>query len=95
MPTSHVDLIPTALALAGLDQNYLGEHLAPQFSEFHPLPGRDLSPLLEDPDISEFKNRAVYFMTRDNMLEGDTLASAMARGLGPVSYTHLTLPTKA
>ena len=82
VPTSHVDLIPTALALAGLDQNYLGEHLAPQFSEFHPLPGRDLSPLLEDPGISEFKNRAVYFMTRDNMLEGDTLASAMARGLG-------------
>ena len=82
VPTSHVDLIPTALALAGLDQKYLGEHLAPQFSEFHPLPGKDLSPLLKNPATSEFSNRAVYFMTRDNMLEGDTLASAMARGLG-------------
>ena len=82
VPTSHVDLIPTALALAGLDQHTLEKQLAPEFTEFHSLPGKDLSPLLEDPDAEEFRNRAVYFMTRDNMLEGDTLASAMARGLG-------------
>ena len=82
VPTSHVDLIPTALALAGLDQVELGQRLAPLFSEFHSLPGKDLSPLLLDPETEEFKNRAIYFMTRDNMLEGDTLASAMARGLG-------------
>ncbi len=82
VPTSHVDLIPTALALAGLDQQALEKQLAPEFTEFHPLPGKDLSPLLEDPNAEEFRNRAVYFMTRDNMLEGDTLASAMARGLG-------------
>jgi arylsulfatase A-like enzyme/putative intracellular protease/amidase len=82
IPTSHVDLIPTALALAGLDQYELGQRLAPLFSEFHPLPGKDLSPLLLDPENEEFNNRAIYFMTRDNMLEGDTLASAMARGLG-------------
>jgi len=82
VPTSHVDLIPTALALAGLDQDDLGQRLAPLFSEFHPLPGKDLSPLLENPETEEFKNRAIYFMTRDNMLEGDTLASAVARSLG-------------
>ena len=82
IPTSHVDLIPTALALAGLDQQELGQRLAPLFSEFHPLPGKDLSPLLVDPDAEEYKGRAIYFMTRDNMLEGDTLASGMARGLG-------------
>ena len=82
VPTSHVDLIPTALALAGLDQVELGQRLAPLFSEFHSLPGKDLSPLLLDPETEEFKNRAIYFMTRDNMLEGDTLTSAMARGLG-------------
>ncbi|MEG3585802.1 MAG: sulfatase-like hydrolase/transferase, partial [Actinomycetota bacterium] len=82
VPTSHVDLIPTALALAGLDQHDLGQRLAPLFSEFHPLPGKDLSPLLENPETEEFKNRAIYFMTRDNMLEGDTLASGLARGLG-------------
>ena len=81
IPTSHVDLIPTALALAGLDQHELGQRLAPLFSEFHPLPGKDLSPLV-DPDAEEYKGRAIYFMTRDNMLEGDTLASGMARGLG-------------
>ena len=82
VPTSHVDLIPTALALAGLEQNDLLRELAPHFTEIHPLPGKDLSPLLQEPNSKEFTNRAVYFMTRDNMLEGDTLASALARGLG-------------
>ena len=81
-PTSHVDLIPTALALAGLDQAQLSEKLSAEFSEVHPLPGRDLSALIDGMDSPELEARSVYFMTRDNMLEGDTLASGMARALG-------------
>ena len=48
----------------------------------HPLPGWDLSPLLENHNDNLFSKRGVYMMTRDNMLEGDTLASAIARHLG-------------
>ena len=81
-PTSHVDLIPTALALAGLNQTQLSEKLSTEFSEVHPLPGRDLSSLIDGIDSPELEARSVYFMTRDNMLEGDTLASGMARALG-------------
>ncbi|MDG2211496.1 MAG: sulfatase-like hydrolase/transferase [Acidimicrobiales bacterium] len=81
-PTSHVDLIPTALALAGLDQAQLSEKLSAEFSEVHPLPGRDLSALIDGMDSPELEARSAYFMTRDNMLEGDTLASGMARALG-------------
>ena len=82
IPTSHIDLIPTAMSLAGLDEKEISSKLAPHFSELHPLPGKDLSPLLENPEESELQSRAVYFMTRDNFLEGDTLASAMARRFG-------------
>ena len=81
-PTSHVDLIPTALALAGLNQVQLSEKLSTEFSEVHPLPGRDLSALIDGIDSPELEGRSAYFMTRDNMLEGDTLASGMARALG-------------
>ena len=81
-PTSHVDLIPTALALAGLNQVQLSEKLSTEFSEVHPLPGRDLSALIDGMDSPELEGRSAYFMTRDNMLEGDTLASGMARALG-------------
>jgi arylsulfatase A-like enzyme/putative intracellular protease/amidase len=80
-PTSHVDLVPTLLAAAGLDETALAGELSQSFSEVHPLPGRNL--MLEvdgaDPDAAA---RAVYLLTRDNMLEGDSGASGLARRLG-------------
>ena len=61
IPTSHIDLIPTALGLAGLNQEDLSEKLSPSFTEMHPLPGRDLSPLLENHNenlfIVNFRNK--------------------------------------
>ena len=82
IPTSHVDLIPTALGMAGLEEKELSLKLSDSFTEVHPLPGYDLSPLIENQNESRFLERGVYMMTRDNMLEGDTLASALARHLG-------------
>ena len=81
-PTSHVDLIPTALGLAGLKEKELSEKLSDSFTEMHPLPGYDLSPLIENQNEDRFLERGVYMMTRDNVLEGDTLASVLARRLG-------------
>ena len=49
--------------------------LAESFSEVHPLPGRDLMPVVDGAPPDE--SRAVYLMTRDNVLEGDTGASAL------------------
>jgi len=78
--TSHVDIVPTALAAAGIDANAVGTELAKQFSEFHPLPGVDLMPIVDggEPD----RNRAIYLISRDNVMEGDTGASVVARMLG-------------
>ncbi len=78
-PTSHVDLVPTLLGAAGIDQRTVAESLAESFTEVHPLPGRDLMPVVDGADAD--RSRAVYLMTRDNMLEGDTGASGLARQL--------------
>jgi arylsulfatase A-like enzyme len=79
VPTSHVDLLPTLLAAAGVDVEAAADSLAESFSEVHPLPGQDLMPVVDGGQADE--DRAVYIMTRDNMLEGDTGASAVARRL--------------
>ncbi|CAM2847292.1 hydrolase [Mycobacterium intermedium] len=79
-PTSHVDLVPTLLSAAGVDVDAVAADLAESFSEVHPLPGRDLMPVVDGAQADE--GRAVYLMTRDNVLEGDTGASALARQLG-------------
>ena len=41
-PTSHVDLVPTLLSAAGIDERSVAAELAADFSEVHALPGRDL-----------------------------------------------------
>ncbi|MGB7167317.1 MAG: sulfatase-like hydrolase/transferase, partial [Mycobacterium sp.] len=79
-PTSHVDLVPTLLAAAGVEVTTVAHQLAGSFSEVHPLPGRDLMPVIDGAAADD--DRAVYLMTRDNILEGDTGASAVARRLG-------------
>ena len=78
-PTSHVDLLPTLLAAAGVDVDAAADSLAESFSEVHPLPGQNLMPVVDgDPADDE---RPIYIMTRDNILEGDSGASAVARRL--------------
>ncbi|OBF29746.1 sulfatase-like hydrolase/transferase [Mycobacterium sp. ACS4331] len=79
-PTSHVDLVPTLLGAAGVDVEAAAAQLRASFSEVHPLPGRDLMPVVDGASADE--HRPIYLMTRDNVLEGDTGASGVARKLG-------------
>ncbi|OBJ56637.1 sulfatase-like hydrolase/transferase [Mycobacterium sp. 1423905.2] len=93
-PTSHVDLVPTLLGAAGIDIDAAAAHLAESFSEVHALPGRDLMTVVNGAPADE--DRPVYLMTRDNVLEGDTGASAAARRLGrdvnPPAALRIKLP---
>ncbi len=82
-PTSHVDIVPTLLAAAGIDQGATAAMLAETFTEVHDLPGRDLTPVVDGGAPDE--RRSVYLMTRDNMLEGDSGASGVARRLHRVA----------
>lgn len=79
--TSHIDIVPTLLGAAGIEVDAVTPELRDRFSEVHPLPGRNLMPVVDgvaEPD----ELRTVYLMTRDNILEGDTGASAIGRALG-------------
>ncbi len=81
-PTSHIDLVPTLLAAAGIDQSDVAAQLRGSFTELHPLPGRDLMPVVDGGTADG--GRVVYAITRDNMPEGDSGASGTARRLGRI-----------
>ena len=89
-PTSHVDVVPTLLAAAGIDQHAVAAELAKTFSEVHDLPGHNLMDVVADPTAAD-EARAVYVMTRDNMLEGDSGASGLARKLKRVDKPPMPL----
>jgi arylsulfatase A-like enzyme/putative intracellular protease/amidase len=96
-PTSHIDLLPTLLGFAGADEAQLAETLTQTHSEVHPLPGRDLSGLVISPGDAP-EGQPIYLITRDNMLEGDGSASAMARARGrlePAFPLQIRIPAHA
>ena len=80
-PTSHIDIVPTLLAAAGIDETAVAKRLRKEFSEVHPLPGRNLMPMVDGAEAPDAPKRAVYLLTRDNMLEGDSGLSGLARRL--------------
>lgn len=70
VPTSHADLLPTMLGLAGIDQKKALNRVAVDHPEAHPLAGRDLSGVVrgtQKPSAGE----PVFFMTDDEISEGE------------------------
>lgn len=69
--TSHADLLPTMLGLAGLDEDALRPKLVETHTQVRRLPGRDLSGLVlgldDERDVPE---RPQYFMTDDAPFRG-------------------------
>jgi arylsulfatase A-like enzyme len=83
-PTSHVDLIPTLMGLAGIDVERATERVRERHTEAHPLPGRDLSGAITGRESTATIDAPVYFMTEDavtrglsqrNVLSGDPFES--------------------
>ena len=70
VPTSHVDLIPTLLGLAGVDVEQAAEGVARHHHEARPLPGRDLSDVLAGRTEPASVDAPVYFMTEDDISRG-------------------------
>lgn len=81
MLTSHVDLLPTLLGLAGLNAYELQKQLKKDHTEVHPLVGRDLSPLVYGQECPK-ADEPIYFMTDDNV----------TKGLNQVSITGIPYP---
>jgi choline-sulfatase len=68
--TSHADVIPTMLGLAGLNPARLRRQIGATHDETHPLVGRDLSGLLLGERDPARVNDPVYFMTDDEVSRG-------------------------
>jgi choline-sulfatase len=71
IPTSHVDIVPTLLGLAGLDAESLRQALAQSHTEARPFVGRNLAPLIEGQAPPAAIEAPVYFMTDDDPSRGD------------------------
>jgi len=69
IPTSHADLLPTLLGLAGIDQDAALTRVAADHKEARPLVGRDLSRLIMG--AGEAPADPVFFMTDDEISEGE------------------------
>ena len=70
IPTSHVDLLPTLLGLAGIDVGRAAEIVAAGHTEAQTLPGRDLSPLVTGSAAPESLAAPLYFMSEDDVARG-------------------------
>jgi choline-sulfatase len=68
--TSHADLLPTLLGLAGLDPATLQRELSASHTEVHPLVGRDLSGVILGEEPPGQVSGPVYFMTDDEVSRG-------------------------
>lgn len=88
--TSHIDILPTLLGLAGYDANDR-QHLAQSLlgKKVYDLPGADLSGLIEDPDTHQHttepdgeQREGVLFVTSDD------ITAPLLNELGDESYQY-------
>ncbi len=70
VPTSHVDLLPTLLGLAGVDIEEAAAGVAQHHEEAQPLPGRDLSDLLYGTSTGSDVAAPIFFLTEDDVTKG-------------------------
>jgi arylsulfatase A-like enzyme len=74
-PTSHADILPTLLGLAGIDQAAALETLATTHTAVRPLAGRDLSSAIQGASTSQ-PTEPVLFTTDDEISEGDDVPAS-------------------
>ena len=86
--TSHADLIPTLLGLAGLDEGAIARELHSSHQQVRRLVGRDLSGvLLGEQEAESLRDEPIYFMTDDQIFRG-----AQAVSFSGVSYPPVVQP---
>ena len=87
--TSHADLIPTMLGLAGLDQKVLAASLRSSHNQVRRLVGRDLSGyLLGEEDERGMVSDSVYYMTDDQPFLGESAVSVLGNTYEPVQQPN-------
>lgn len=79
MLTSHIDIIPTMLGLAGIDIKAVQNILSRDHNEVHPLVGRNLTPLVLGQGKTERAGEPIYFMADDDVTRGQNQVSILGR----------------
>lgn len=79
MLTSHVDILPTMLGLAGINVEAIQKILRCNHNEVHRLVGRDLSPLIVGKGEPERAGEPIFFMTDDDVTRGPNQVSAVGQ----------------
>ncbi len=82
--TSHADLLPTMLGLAGVDIPAVERQLQGTHTQVRPLPGRDLSPLLLGEKPAADYNSPQYCMIDDDVSRGAHQVSLAKTMYAPV-----------
>jgi arylsulfatase A-like enzyme len=82
--TSHADLLPTLLGLAGLDVSKIQGELKKTHTEVNPLVGRDLSGVILGEEPSADISGPVYFLNEDEISRGSKQVSALGHEYRPV-----------
>lgn len=79
LPTSHADLLPTMLGLAGVDVEAARATLLEHHTENQPLPGRDLADAIRAGSGASIDPAPVYFMTEDQISRGSRMRNLFTR----------------
>lgn len=87
--TSHADLVPTMLGLAGLDEKVLAKKLRKTHTQVRRLVGRDLSDvLLGEGRQGQVEGRPIYFMTDDQPFKGANAVTVTGLPYQPVNQPN-------
>jgi arylsulfatase A-like enzyme len=82
--TSHVDILPTMLGLAGIDMAEVQLLVRVDHTEVHPLAGKDLSALILKKGTFDRADEPLYFMTDDDPTRNSTQVGALGIPYDPV-----------
>eukprot|EP00004_Rigifila_ramosa_P024448 TRINITY_DN7089_c0_g1_i1.p1 TRINITY_DN7089_c0_g1~~TRINITY_DN7089_c0_g1_i1.p1 ORF type:complete len:590 (-),score=131.09 TRINITY_DN7089_c0_g1_i1:33-1802(-) len=90
--TSHIDIVPTILQLAGLELERAQKNLRKTFSEVHPFPGQNLCPIFWKNPSTSFQIRDVFFVTEDEISRGQRQIHAVQLPGMKLEYDHVRGP---
>lgn len=75
--TSHIDLLPTFLDMAGINLPKIRHKLSQKFSLAVPLSGSSIFPLITNKN--KYESRPVYFYTEDNPTKGNNQVNVLRK----------------
>lgn len=77
--TSHIDILPTILSLANIDENKVLLELKKSHTDAIEPVGRDLTPIMFSKTIPERFYEGIYFTTDDNVTKGQNQVTLTGR----------------